>query len=244
MAYVVKITYTGIEKVVEKLASPICSTFAPTGSYIDSPVYTEGNPVGAEAADKNYGKSIFATNVDGWGSIEVKEPFATTSIPFPVALAQFKVAVVSDKKDDAGHPYVEFEVSDYKEAFYYKEIGASIADQGFIVEVADSQAAPSMSVTGIKVVDGDDGVTEVTAPKVGQKLQAHILLSDGSDIGVDPVDAKAKYAWIKGDDTPLGSEGTYTVGVNAGDKISVTVTYEGATGEASWNGTVVAADSE
>lgn len=140
MAYSVKITFAGISQDVERLADPICRTFTPDGSYADSAVFVEGNPVGADATDKKYGKSVYATNVDGWGDIEVKEPFASTSIPFPTALAQFKLATVADDIDDEGHPFVEFDVEDYKEAFYYKEVGAAIADQGFVVEVTKKAA--------------------------------------------------------------------------------------------------------
>lgn len=135
MAYTVTITYNGVTEPEVRFADPIASMFEPTGSYIDSAVYTEGCPVGAEEADKKYGKSIYATNVDGWGEIAVKEPYASTSIPFPSPLAQFKLAIVSDEKDEAGNPFVTFTVEDYKEAFYYKQIGHDLADQGFTVEV-------------------------------------------------------------------------------------------------------------
>lgn len=156
MPYKVKITYTGIAEPIEKSASPICSVFAPTGSYIDTAVYTEGHPLGAEADAKNYGKSIYASNVDNYGKIQVKEPFATTSIPYPVALAQFKVSAVSDKPDAKGHPYVEFEVNDYKEAFYYKEIASALEELGFVVEVTDlSDAADIVNADEPTDVSGE-----------------------------------------------------------------------------------------
>lgn len=134
MAYTVKIVYKGVEKDIEKLVAPICRCYVPASSYIDTPVYTEGHPVGEET--KDYEKSVYATNVDGFGEIPVMEPYATTSIPLPVALAQFKVAVVADAKDENGFPFVEFDVEDYKEAFYYRSLGQELAEQGFEVAVA------------------------------------------------------------------------------------------------------------
>ena len=133
MAYTVKITYMGVSAPEFEMSAPIADIFIPCGSYTRTPVFTEGYPVGEE--EKTYGKSVYATNVDGWGKLKVAEPFATTSFPFPVSLAQFKLAVVSDDQDEEGNPYVEFDVEDYKEAFYYKEAGVQLADQGFAVEV-------------------------------------------------------------------------------------------------------------
>lgn len=134
MAYTVTITYNGVAKPELKFADPISALYCPTGSYIDSAVYTEGYPVGAEEADKKYGKSIYATNVDGFGNLAVKEPYATTSVPMSSPLAQFKLAVVGEETEEGGHK-VEFDVEDYKEAFYYMQLGEQMADQGFAVEV-------------------------------------------------------------------------------------------------------------
>lgn len=136
MAYLVEIVYKGKEKDVERLSASICSIMRPNGSYIDTPVFKEGYPVGAEAADKKYGESVYATNVEGFGAVDAEEPFATTSFPFPVPLAQFKLAVVATEKDDKGNPKVSFDVEDYKEAFYYMEAGKALADQGFEVKVS------------------------------------------------------------------------------------------------------------
>lgn len=136
MSYNVKITYIGIAQDVERIADEICRIFIPNGSYIDSAVYTQGH-------GDDYGKSVYATNVSGFGSTEVKEPYASTSIPFSVPLAQFKLAVISTTEDAEGHPYIEFVVDDYKEAFYYEEVGAAIAEQGFKVEVSTITETPA-----------------------------------------------------------------------------------------------------
>lgn len=120
MAYKVTIVYAGLTPDYEALVAPVMRLYRPNNSYIDTPAY-EG--------------TVYDTNVPGWGSLEQMEPFATTSIPFPVPLAQFKLAVVG--KDNM----VEFTVEDYKEAFYYMQVGIALADQGFTVSVEEDTAA-------------------------------------------------------------------------------------------------------
>ena len=128
MAYSITITYKGIEMGAANIVAPVCRVFRPDASYIDTVAYQKGF-TDAEGEAK-YGKSVFATNVDGFGSVEALEPFATTSVPFPVPMTQFKLAVVGEDNK------VEFDVDDYKEAFYYEQIGKALADQGFEVTVS------------------------------------------------------------------------------------------------------------
>lgn len=144
MSYTIKILYKGVETEATKIVAPICRIYRPDSSYVDTQVYTQGGPITANGkpvaaigdVDPNYGKSIYATNVDGFGTVPSPEPFATTSVPFPVPLAQFKLAMVSTEKDEeTGAPYVKFDVDDYKEAFYYSQVGVALADQGFEVTV-------------------------------------------------------------------------------------------------------------
>lgn len=140
MAYTVTIKYNGVTKDVESLAAPICNVFVPTSSYIDTPVFENGYPIDTPVDSmteigpdktKKYGKSIYATNVDDkYGFADAVEPFASTSIPFPTALAQFKLAVVGEDNT------VTFDVDDYKEAFYYKDLGVALKSQGFEVTVS------------------------------------------------------------------------------------------------------------
>ncbi len=98
------------------------------------------------------------------------------------------------------------------------------------------------SITGVKVVDGTDGYTEVTAPKAGQKLTANIQTSEG-EIGSYPVDEKAHYKWYyEGSDAVLGTEPTYTVtGDNVGKVLCVDVTVDGYEGSATWKATAAVA---
>lgn len=131
--YTVTITYTGITKDAEQIVAPICRVFAPQKSYIDTDVYTQGVPT--ENKITGYGKSVYATNVPGWGELTIPEPYASTSIPFPVPMAQFKVAMVGEDNK------VTFEVDSYMEAFYYKQIGVALESQGFTVEVVSADAA-------------------------------------------------------------------------------------------------------
>ena len=114
MAYTVTIAYAGVPAPASiPFVSPICSLYVPTNSYIDTAAYAG---------------TVYDTNVDGFGKINLMEPYATTSFPFPVPLAQFKVAAL-------GSP-VEFTVDSYMEAFWYTEAGKVLKEQGFTVTVA------------------------------------------------------------------------------------------------------------
>ena len=62
------------------------------------------------------------------------EPYATTSFPYPVPLAQFKLAVVGED-DGEGGKTVTFTVDTYEEAFWYMQAGSVLGDQGFTVTV-------------------------------------------------------------------------------------------------------------
>lgn len=136
--YNILIKYVGIAQEIEYPAKPIAALFAPTGSYIDTPVYTEGYPVDTGAT---YGKSVYATNVFGAGELKLFEPYATTSIPMSVPLAQFKLAY--QYAIEGTENQVEFTVDDYKEAFYYETIGHQLSDQGFEVTVTEVAPTPS-----------------------------------------------------------------------------------------------------
>lgn len=140
--YNVLIKFTGVssDELFANLSNQICAVFRPVNSYVDTPAYSEGHPNSVSVgATGEYGKSIYSTNVEGWGEVPVMEPFATTSIPMTTALAQFKLAMVGedllDDDDNVIGKKVEFQVEDYKEAFYYKTLGFQLADQGFTVEV-------------------------------------------------------------------------------------------------------------
>lgn len=142
MAYTVTIKYKGVSGEVAIEPAPIARLWNPKGSYIDSAVYENG-------LEGVYGKSVYATNVEGWGEIAPVSPYDSTSIPYPVALAQFKLATVGEDllndDDEVIGKQVSFDVDDYKEAFFYKTLGEQMADQGFevTVEKANATEAPA-----------------------------------------------------------------------------------------------------
>lgn len=134
MAMKVKIIYNGPTADIIRNGMEIARIFYPQSSYVDSPVYTQGHPVDAGDADKDYGKSIYATNVDGWGHLPGLLPMANTTTKF----AQFERAVAeaaaakAEGKDPEG---IEFEVEGYEEEIYWDQMGKNLADQGFEVTI-------------------------------------------------------------------------------------------------------------
>lgn len=126
MAYTVTITYAGpANPTTLCVPNPICATYVPSNSYVDTAAY-DG--------------TVYDTNVDGFGYIDPMEPYATTSFPYPVPLAQFKVAVVGTSNT------ATFDVDTYMEAFWYMEAGRALASQGFTVAVEEK--SPESSGTG------------------------------------------------------------------------------------------------
>lgn len=121
MVYNVKIVYTGTTVDKIPFVNPISRMYAPNNSYIDSPAYKD---------------TVYDTNVEGIGKIDLMEPFASTSFPYPVPLSQFKLATVGRKDIKTGGKKVEFRVPTYMEAYWYQEAGVQLADQGFIVEIS------------------------------------------------------------------------------------------------------------
>ena len=120
MAYTVTITYAGVQAPQSiPFVSPICNLYVPANSYIQTEAYAD---------------TVYDTSTRGKvGYIDLMEPYATTSFPFPVPLAQFKVAAVGEEGT------VEFTVDSYMEAFFYIEAGKALADQGFTVTVAEAE---------------------------------------------------------------------------------------------------------
>lgn len=129
MAYTVVIKYTGVSGEVAIGPAPIARLWNPDGSYIDSTPY-----IG----------TVYDTNVEGWGELPAVAPYDSTSVPYPVALAQFKLATVGEDllndDDEVIGKQTTFTVEDYKEAFYYMTIGEQMADQGFEVTVTEVEA--------------------------------------------------------------------------------------------------------
>ena len=124
MAYTVKIVYSGVPAPENiPFVSPIAALYVPSNSYVDTPAYAG---------------TVYDTNVDGFGKLNIMEPYATTSFPYPVPLAQFKLAVVGED-DGHGGKQVEFTVDTYEEAFWFMTAGAQLKDQGFTVTVTEAE---------------------------------------------------------------------------------------------------------
>ena len=116
-------------------------------------------------------------------------------------------------------------------------------EQANVEETLSTEAAGV--VTGVEVVDGDDGFTPVTAPIVGQKLTANIQATTG-EVGSYPVNENANYKWYYQDspDTVLGTEPVYTVtSDNLNRILCVDVTVEGYDGSATWTAAAAVAEA-
>ena len=144
--YKVKITYNGPANPENiRFVSPICPVYCPCNSYVDTAAYKD---------------TCYDTNIEGFGKIDVMEPYASTSFPFPVPLSQFKVAVIGQPVSaDApnGPKYVEFEVDSYMEAFWYTQAGIALADQGFVVEITPNTALKTAEDSSNKNSDTQNG---------------------------------------------------------------------------------------
>lgn len=139
MATKVKIVYNGPVVDIIRNGMEIARIFVPKASYVDSEVFTKGLTVEASDAEEQiYGKSIYATNVDGWGRLPGLLPMASTTVPF----AEFERAVAvaaAAKAADAKNTGVEFEVEGYKEELYWTQMGENMKEQGFEVTVGDEE---------------------------------------------------------------------------------------------------------
>lgn len=137
MATQVKIIYNGPVVDIERKGMEIARYFEPQNSYVDSAVYTDGYPVDAEEAEKKYGKSIYATNVYGWGELPGLLPMANTTVKF----AQYeRAALAAAEAEKAGEENkgIEFEIEGYEEEIYWNQMGANMAGY-FYTKVGDKE---------------------------------------------------------------------------------------------------------
>lgn len=139
MSTTVTIIYKGpvVDEIRQGMNIP--RLFNPDNSYVDSPVYTEGYPNEKGVGDgKSYGKSIYATNVDGWGKLPGLLPMAHTNVKF----AQFERAVlaaVEAAKAGEENKGIKFDVEGYEEEIYWNQIARNMVDQGFYTKVGDKE---------------------------------------------------------------------------------------------------------
>lgn len=114
-------------------STSVCALFNPESSYVDGAAY-DG--------------SRFDSNVPGLGIMDAPEPYASTSVPMSTPLAQFKMATQATADTHTGVRTLSFEVDDYKEAFYYKQLGEDMKDQGFTVTVTETAKASEGASSG------------------------------------------------------------------------------------------------
>lgn len=136
----VTIIYNGSAAIVDREGESIFRYFAPNNSYVDTPVFTEGYPNDDEVGDgKTYGKSIYATNVEGFGELNGLIPMASTNVIF----AQYQRAIFAAKKaEEAGttNTGITFSIGeDYKEEVYWNQIAPNMVDQGFYTKVGNNE---------------------------------------------------------------------------------------------------------
>ena len=137
----IKIIYGGpiVDEIRKGMNIP--RIFEPTNSYVDSPVYTEGyDPTaeGAYASAEAYGKSIYATNVDGWNFFPGLIPMNGNTTKF----AQFQRAIFAAKDAEekgAENTGITFEIDGYEEEIYWTQMGRNMVDQGFYTKVGDEE---------------------------------------------------------------------------------------------------------
>ena len=130
MATTVKIIYTGPAVDVVREGASISRIFTPDNSYVDTAVFTDGYANEDAVGDKGtYGKSIYATNVPGWGTLKGLAPMASTTTKF----AQFQRAVL------AGSEGLTFSVDGYQEDIYWNQIAANMWQEGYYIEVGDNK---------------------------------------------------------------------------------------------------------
>lgn len=132
--YTINVKYYGLEKPVARDAMPISPIFVPTNSYVDSKIYTEGHAQATDPAVPAYGKSVYASNVEGWGKLGfAADP--EVGIPFPSGLKNIHITKVGEEKEAEGKKYyeIEFETESYKDYLYYLELAADLKDDGYVI---------------------------------------------------------------------------------------------------------------
>jgi hypothetical protein len=130
MATTVKIIYTGTVVDIVRAGSSISRIFVPNNSYVDSAVFVEGYANADAVGDEGtYGKSIYATNVEGLGALAGLAPMASTTVKF----AEFEQAIL------AGDDGITFSIDGYEDELYWNQIAANMWQQGFYIEVGSNK---------------------------------------------------------------------------------------------------------
>lgn len=159
MAKQVTIIYNGPAQDIEREGQSICPLFVPAGSYVDSKVYKEGlsaeATVDEQAVDVSYGKSIYATNVEGWGSLPGLLPIASAPIKFAYFERAIAVAKAAKESGSANNGVV-VAINNADEELYWNQMAPHFIGSGFTVTIAEAAAESDNN-------GGDtEGATETT----------------------------------------------------------------------------------
>ena len=138
-AVTVKIIYTGPIVDDVRQGEQIARYFYPNNSYVDTPVFTQGYANENAVGDKNsYGKSIYATNVNGWGELPGLLPEAS----FTGKFAQFEraaLAAAEAKKAGTANDGITFNIEGYEDEIYWNQMAANMYQTGYYIEVGDNK---------------------------------------------------------------------------------------------------------
>lgn len=140
MAFNVTIVYNGpiVDNDV-RVGTNIPRYFEPANSYVDLPVMTEGFENADQLGDKGtYGKSIYATNVEGQGFLPGLLPMNSAASKY----AWFEQAIFAAKeaeKAGTANAGVTFTIETSDEQIYWLQQARGLEDQGFVVTVAEAE---------------------------------------------------------------------------------------------------------
>lgn len=138
-AVTVKIIYTGAIVEDVRAGEQIARYFAPMNSYVDTDVMVKGYANANQVGDKEtYGKSIYATNVDGWGTLPGLLPNATT-VDKITEFELAKKAAAKATAEGTANKGITFEIEGYEAELYWNQMAENIFRQGFYVEVGDNK---------------------------------------------------------------------------------------------------------
>ena len=139
MSVAVKIIYTG--PIVDEVrdGAQIARYFFPQNSYVDTPVFEQGYENKDSVGDgESYGKSIYATNVEGWGSVNGLLPSASYTGKF-VQFERAVLAAAEAKKAGTENTGIDFEIEGYEDEIYWNQMATNMFQEGFYIKVGDKE---------------------------------------------------------------------------------------------------------
>lgn len=155
MSKQITIIYSGpVLDLSERKSMDVCATFNPIGGYTNSPAMVQGyknmrNAEEGENFGEVYGRSVYATNVPGWGKLKGLIPMDTATTVFAYfeqAVRVFHKALIEAEGDEEAletlNTGVTFEVDGYKEEIYWMQLADNFRDQGYTVKIGDEEITP------------------------------------------------------------------------------------------------------